>query len=98
MPLPTPAVVILIFDVAAALGLLFVALVDPPHGVGEIGEAIVGAAGAGTLGLAVALHGGHLGLPAQKGPGEVVAGTAGAVAFLWALARAFGRYRREPEP
>lgn len=89
-----PLRVIVVFDVAAAVGLLVVALADPPEGPGETGEALVGGLGLGTLALAAAFHGGHAGLPARSGVGEALAGTLGAVAFLAALARAVLRSRR----
>lgn len=85
--------VLLAFDAAAAAGLLVVALVDPPHGRRELGEALLGAAGAGTLGLAAAIHGGHLGLPRAAGPGPALAGSLGAVVFVVVLGRAAARAR-----
>jgi hypothetical protein len=85
--------VVLVFDVAAALGLLAVALADPPEGPAEVGEAFLGALGAGTLALAAAFHGGHVGLPRISTPGAAVSGTLGALAFLVALGRAVGRGR-----
>lgn len=83
--------VILVFDLAAVAGLLVVALVDPPVGPAQVGEATVGALGAGAVALAAAFHGGHLGLPRISTPGAAVAGTLGAAGYLLALARAARR-------
>lgn len=92
--MPSIAVtVILVFDVAAAAGLLTVALVEPPEGPAEVGEAFVGALGAGTLALAAAFHGGHLGLPRISTVGAALAGTVGAGAYVGALGRAARRAR-----
>lgn len=92
---PQGLVLAFTFDAAAALGLLVLALVHRPEGRRELAEALLGAAGAGTLGLAAALHGGHLGLPRDAGVGPALVGTVGGLVYLVLLGRAVGRARAE---